>query len=57
MTRSGARTRQIGTFEILEFLPGPGTGFLHKKRVPGGLLSAPLPLDIASCMLAVRGAL
>ncbi|MGO9121267.1 MAG: hypothetical protein ACLQPD_27110 [Desulfomonilaceae bacterium] len=27
---------------ILEFLPeGPGTGFLHKKRVPGGLLSAP----------------
>jgi hypothetical protein len=28
---------------ILEFLPeGPGTGFLHKKRVPGGLLSAPI---------------
>jgi hypothetical protein len=41
-----ARTRPMGTFrvdlEILEFLPeGPGTGFLHKKRVPGGLLSAP----------------
>ena len=30
------------TTNILEFLPeGPGTGFLHKKRVPGGLLSAP----------------
>jgi hypothetical protein len=27
--------------EILEFLAeGPGTGFLHKKRVPGGLLGA-----------------
>ena len=27
---------------LLEFLPeGPGTDFLHKKRVPGGLLSAP----------------
>ena len=27
---------------LLEFLPeGPGTGFLQKKRVPGGLLSAP----------------
>jgi len=30
------------TASLLEFLPeGPGTGFLQKKRVPGGLLSAP----------------
>jgi len=30
------------TASQLEFLPeGPGTDFLQKKRVPGGLLSAP----------------
>jgi hypothetical protein len=25
---------------------GPGTGFLHKKRVPCGLLSAPFHSDV-----------
>ncbi len=29
------------TIIIGVFAEGPGTGFLHKKRVPGGLLSAP----------------
>jgi hypothetical protein len=45
MTHWGARTRQIGTFPVNREnispaqnagLPeGSGTGFLHKKRVPG----------------------
>ncbi len=30
------------------------SGFLHKKRVPGGLLSAPFDSDLKLC--AVRGA-
>ena len=34
--------RVVTATGILEFLPeGPGTGFLQKKRVPGGLLGAP----------------
>jgi hypothetical protein len=35
------------TASHLEFLSeGPGTNFLHKKRVPGGLLSAPSTSEI-----------
>ena len=43
----------------LEFLPeGPGTGFLQKKRVPGGLLSAPLEKPVppqSFLLLSSRG--
>jgi hypothetical protein len=39
---------------MLEFLAeGPGTGFLHKKWVPGGLLGA--SLEKAALGMAVPG--